>query len=97
MGYAEEYALYLNEENSVVLMNYDSDPFLKLEGQLKNWSIFRLKIKGSGTFLAYSNKSPKKCVVIGGKVKFMWYDQSKIEFHVTCIDVTGDVSESACS
>lgn len=132
MGYAEEYAVYLNQENSTILMNHYSDPiqvvlkpssfelysFVPIkkinksvkfapigltnmynsggtiqELEYKEGSIARLKIKGRGSFLAYSSKSPKKCMVNGGEVEFMWTDQSKMEFGVPWGDENGGVSE----
>lgn len=136
MGYADEYAIYLSESNSLLLMNPRSDPIsivinpssfelftfvpikkleestsfapigltsmLNIGGTLQELKYkekpefggpsVEMKIKGQGSFLAYSNRSPNKCLVNGEEVDFEWFDEYKLEFNVVWIEEVGGVS-----
>ncbi|KAH9621463.1 hypothetical protein KSS87_011601 [Heliosperma pusillum] len=54
----------------------------------------KMKIKGGGSFLAYSNKSPKMCQVNGEDVEFEWCNElSKLVFDLPWIEDRGGVSD----
>lgn len=54
----------------------------------------KMKVKGGGSFLAYSDHSPKKCIVNGQEVGFEWVDeQSRLTFSFPWNEEAGGVSE----
>lgn len=54
----------------------------------------KLKIKGGGSLLAYSNKAPKKCIVNDDEVEFEWSNEhNKLVFTLPWIEENGGVSK----
>ncbi|GMH02306.1 hypothetical protein Nepgr_004145 [Nepenthes gracilis] len=53
----------------------------------------RVKIKGGGSFLAYSNERPRECFVNGSEVGFEWLDGRKLVVVVPWIEESGGVCE----
>lgn len=132
MGFAEEYVVYLNQEDSLHLVTLESDPIhvvldpssfeifsfvpVKVLGQDVKFAPIgltnmfnsggtiqelefmdlsaKMKIKGEGCLLAYSNEEPKKCIVNGEEVAFEWSnDQNKLVFDLSWIEEDDGVSE----
>ncbi|KAL8166609.1 hypothetical protein V2J09_008108 [Rumex salicifolius] len=55
-------------------------------------SSVEMKIKGEGCFLAYSSKSPYKCMVDGQEVDFEWFvDECKLMFNLPWIEEAANV------
>ncbi|GAB4830592.1 Tethering factor for nuclear proteasome sts1 [Ancistrocladus abbreviatus] len=135
MGCAEEYAVYLNQADSVLFTTLKSEP-IHIVIQPSSFEIFSfvpvmklartvrfaaigltnmfnsggtiqeskykdcgadtsatMKIKGGGTFLAYSSEPPKKCFVNGAEVGYEWVNQSKLMVSIPWIEEAGGVSE----
>ncbi|GMH02296.1 hypothetical protein Nepgr_004135 [Nepenthes gracilis] len=135
MGYAEEYAVYLNQAESLFLTTSKSEsihmtvkpssfeifsfvPVKKLSRTIRFAPIgltnmfnsggtireveykdsgaeisAKMKIKGGGSFLAYSNDSPKKCLVNGAEASCQWSNERKLMLSVPWIEEAGGVSE----
>lgn len=132
MGYANEYVVYLNQVDSLMLVTLDSDPIhvvlipssfellsfvpVKMLGQGVKFAPIglsnmfnsggtiqelefgdlsaKMKIKGKGTLLAYSNEAPKKCIVNNEEVEFQWSnDENKLVTYLPWIEELGGVSE----
>lgn len=132
MGKAEEYVVYLNQSDSMLLMTHISDPIhivlkplsfelftfvpvkklcqgvkfgpvgltnmLNCGGSIRELdyegSCVRISVKGCGNFMAYSNMSPRKCLVNGEGLDFKWIaDQSKVEISISWNEEAGGVSE----
>ncbi|KAI4301527.1 hypothetical protein L6164_034796 [Bauhinia variegata] len=55
----------------------------------------KLKVKGGGIFLAYSNESPKKCELNGAEVAFQWVPEGKLTVDLAWIEEAGGVSDLA--
>ncbi|KAI4349755.1 hypothetical protein L6164_010315 [Bauhinia variegata] len=55
----------------------------------------KLKVKGSGVFLAYANESPKKCQLNGAEVAFDWVHEGKLTVNLPWIEEAGGVSDLA--
>ena len=51
-----------------------------------------LKVKGGGNFLAYSSRSPKKCISNGMEVEFEWDSKGKLSIDLPWIEEVGGVS-----
>ncbi|XP_074316599.1 stachyose synthase isoform X2 [Silene latifolia] len=132
MGDAEEYAVYLNQEASLVSMSSKSEP-IKVTLDPSSFELFsfipmqklghdqkfapiglinmfnnggtiqgvvyeelrvKMKIKGGGSFLAYSTKPPKMCLVNGEVVEFEWCNElNKLVFDLPWIEEYGGVSD----
>ena len=58
-------------------------------------SCAKIKVKGGGNFLAYSNESPKKCQLNGSEVAFEWLCDGKLSLNVPWIEEAGGVSDLA--
>ncbi|GAB4841776.1 hypothetical protein Ancab_022499 [Ancistrocladus abbreviatus] len=137
LGNAEEYAVYLNQADSLLLMTPKSEPIhvvlnpssfelfsfvpvkklakrvrfapiglrnmynsggtimeLEYEGSGDvGLTRARMKIKGGGSFLAYSDELPNKCIVNGRDVGFEWLDGFNLLFGVPWVEEFGGVSE----
>ncbi|KAK9704738.1 hypothetical protein RND81_07G008000 [Saponaria officinalis] len=132
MGDAHEYAVYLHQQASLLLMPSESEP-MKVVLRPSSFELFsfapvkklghavkfapvgltnmfnsggtiqgleyedlcaKMKIKGAGSFLAYSTASPKVCLVNGEKVEFEWCKtRNKLVFDLAWIHEHGGVSD----
>ncbi|GAB2230492.1 hypothetical protein Drorol1_Dr00014760 [Drosera rotundifolia] len=131
LGNAEEYAVYLNQAESLLLTMPKSKP-IDIAIKPSTFEIFsfvpiktlphgvkfapigltnlfnsggtiqaleyqnttvKIRVKGGGTFLAYSSESPKKCEVNGDEAAHEWLDKSKLVWNVTWDEEAGGVSE----
>ncbi|XP_057519416.1 stachyose synthase [Amaranthus tricolor] len=132
MGCAEEYAVYINQKDSLLLVTPKSDPIqvklnpssfelftfvpIKKLGRFVRFASIgltnmfnsggtirelefedlsaKMKVKGVGSFLAYSNEAPKKCIVNGEEVQFEWSNKkNKLVFDLPWIEENGGVSQ----
>lgn len=132
MGSAEEYVVYLNQADSLLLVTPKSDPIhvvlnpssfelfsfvpVKRLGRVVKFAPIgltnmfnsggtiqelkyedmgaKMKIKGGGSLLAYSNEEPKKCIVNDKEVEFEWSnDHNKLVLNLPWIEEAGGVSE----
>lgn len=132
MGSAQEFAVYLNECDSLLLVTPKTEPIqvildpssfellsfvpVRRLGQIIKWAAIglanmfnsggtiqelefedlsaKMKIKGGGSFLAYSNEKPNKCIVNGEQDQFEWSNQhNKSIFNLPWIDDNGGVSQ----
>lgn len=53
----------------------------------------KLKVKGEGTFLAYSSESPNKCVVNGDVAAFKWLPDAKLTHNISWNEKAAGVSD----
>ncbi|KAL5561035.1 hypothetical protein UlMin_030782 [Ulmus minor] len=135
MGKAEEYVVYLDQDQKLFLMTPKSEP-INFTIQPSSFELFsfvpvtklgqnfkfapigltnmfnnggtiqefedkscggeisaRLKVKGGGNFLAYSNVAPKKCELNGADVAFDWSNDGKLTLNrVPWVEEAGGVS-----
>lgn len=65
-----------------------------LELEYKDENRVEIKVKGGGSFLAYSNESPKKCCLNGGEVGFEWLpEDGRLTLIVPWVEEAGGVSD----
>ncbi|KAF7818123.1 Stachyose synthase [Senna tora] len=135
MGEAEEYIVYLNQAEELLVMTPKSEPFqitiqpssfelfsfvpvIKLKRSIKFAPIgltnmfnsggtiqeleyveggvgARLKVKGAGTFLAYSSECPDKCLLNGADVAFEWLPDAKLRLNLVWNEEAGGLSDLA--
>ncbi|KAJ9171705.1 hypothetical protein P3X46_015029 [Hevea brasiliensis] len=135
MGKAEEYIVYLNQAEDLILKTPKSDaievtiqpssfelfsfvPIRKLGadtkfapigltnmfnsgGTIQEFGYFvsaaeisvKVKVKGGGNFLAYSNVSPKKCFLNDAEVAFEWFSDGKLTLSLPWNEDAGGVSD----
>ena len=53
----------------------------------------RIKVKGGGSFLAYSSEKPKKCYLNGTEVGFEWGGDGKLTLSLPWIEEAGGISD----
>lgn len=53
----------------------------------------RVKVKGGGSFLAYSSGSPKRCLLNGADVDFEWSSSGKLTFSLPWVREASGVSD----
>ncbi|XP_043708105.1 LOW QUALITY PROTEIN: stachyose synthase-like [Telopea speciosissima] len=53
----------------------------------------KIKVKGGGKFLAYSNESPKKCCLNGIEVSFEWFADGKLNLDLPWKEECGGISD----
>ncbi|KAL4377960.1 hypothetical protein GQ457_02G002110 [Hibiscus cannabinus] len=135
MGEAEEYVVYLDQAETLLLTTPKSDP-IQVSVQLSSFEIFsfvplknlgtfakfapigltnmfnsggtiqeldynvsgaasdaRIKIKGGGNFLAYSNLAPKACYVNGAEAAPEWSADGKLKLDLPWIEEADGISE----
>ncbi|MED6168565.1 Tethering factor for nuclear proteasome sts1 [Stylosanthes scabra] len=105
MSNAEEYAVYLNQAKKLHLMTPKSEA-IKFTMQPSTFELFnfvpeleyvengaKIKVKGGGNFLAYSNESPKKFELNGVDVPFEWLPDGKLTVNLPWIEENGGVSD----
>ncbi|GMI69482.1 raffinose synthase 4, stachyose synthase [Hibiscus trionum] len=135
MGEAEEYVVYLDQSETMLLVTPKSDP-IQVAIQPSSFEIFsfvplenlspvakfapigltnmfnsggtiqeldynvggaapnaRIKIKGGGNFLAYSNVAPKTCYVNGAAAAPEWSADGKLKLDLPWIEEAGGISE----
>lgn len=55
----------------------------------------KLKVKGGGSFLAYSTGTPKKCFLNGAEVAFEWSGSGKLTVNLPWVEEAGGISDVA--
>ncbi|CAK9145236.1 unnamed protein product [Ilex paraguariensis] len=65
------------------------------EGGATGKNNVKIKIKGGGNFLAYSNVSPKKCCLNGAEAGFEWSGDGKLALKLPWIEEAGGISDVA--
>ncbi|KAE8703573.1 putative galactinol--sucrose galactosyltransferase 4 [Hibiscus syriacus] len=134
MGEAEEYVVYLDQTETILLVTPKSDP-IQVTVQPSSFEIFsfvplknlgptakfspigltnmfnsggtiqevdyneagaapaaRIKIKGGGNFLAYSNVAPKTCFVNGAEAAPVWSADGKLKLDLPWIEEADGIS-----
>ncbi|KAG2697692.1 hypothetical protein I3843_07G117600 [Carya illinoinensis] len=53
----------------------------------------KIKVKGGGTFLSYSSRSPKKSHLNGAEVAFEWFAGGKLALNLPWVEEAGGISD----